>query len=234
MNTKKLLLGIFLLISFAVVLFLIFMPIFGDGRNGLEFSDDFFNSLAKGSSDYMEDMRKLSQTFAGTSFAVQIDLGKPEMAQRTETLFTQAGAQVEAAGTVLKISGDLGAVMLKSVNDADLLFNNQGEKLQAHYNFSGREVVRTWWESLNKASEALTKQQAFKQAKAVAEIQRRALEPGYNFYGIVPKRVRDYAGMLTFMLVFYVVYTMWYGYGIFELFAGMGLGMGKPVSKKEV
>jgi hypothetical protein len=46
--------------------------------------------------------------------------------------------------------------------------------------------------------------------------------------------VRDYAGMLTFMLVFYVAYTMWYGYGIFELFAGMGLGMGKPVSKKEV
>jgi hypothetical protein len=106
-------------------------------------------------------------------FAVDIDLGKPEKAQRTETLFTQAGAQVEAAGTVLKISGDLGAVLLKSVNDADLLFNNQGEKLQAQYNFSGREVVRTWWESLNKVSEALTKQQAFKQAKGVSEIQKR-------------------------------------------------------------
>lgn len=234
MNTKKLLLGIFLLISFAVVLVLIFMPIFGDGRNGLEFSDDFFNSLAKGSSNYMDDMRKLSQTFAGTAFAVEIDLGKPETAQRTETLYTQAGAQVEAAGPVLKISGDLGAVLLKSVNDADLLFNNQGEKLQAQYNFSGREVVKTWWESLNKTSEALTKQKAFKQAKAISEIQKRALEPGYNFYGITPKRVRDYAGMLTFMLVFYVAYTMWYGYGIFELFAGIGLGMGKPVSKKEV
>jgi hypothetical protein len=234
MNTKKLLLGIFLLASFGVVLFLIFMPIFGDGRNGLEFSDDFFNSLAKGSSDYMDDMRKLSQTFAGTAFAVTIEPGKPETVQRTETLFTQAGAQVEAAGPAIKISGDLGAVLLKSVNDADLLFNNQGDKLQAQYNFSGREVVRTWWESLNKTSEALTKQQAFKQAKAVTEIQRRALEPGYNFYGIVPKRVRDYAGMLTFMLVFYVAYTMWYGYGIFEVFAGMGLGMGKPVSKKEV
>jgi hypothetical protein len=234
MNTKKLLLGIFLLVTFGVVLFLIFMPIFGDGRNGLEFSDDFFNSLAKGSSNYMDDMRKLSQTFVETSFAVDINLGSPEKAQRTETLFTQAGAQVEAAGPKLKINGDLGKVFLRAVDDADLLFNNQGEKLQAQYNFSGPEVVRTWWESLNKTSEALTKQKAFKEAKAVSEIQKRALEPGYNFYGITPKRVRDYAGMLTFMLVFYVAYTLWYGYGIFETFAGMGLGMGKPVSKKEV
>jgi len=107
-------------------------------------------------------------------------------------------------------------------------------KLQAKYNFSGREVVRTWWESLNQVSEVLTKQQAFKQAKGISEIQKRALEPGYTFYGIIPKSVREYAGMLTFMLVFYVAYTLWYGYGIFELFAGMGLGMGKPVSKKEV
>lgn len=234
MSTRKLLLGLFLLISFAVVLFLIFMPIFGGGRNGLEFSDDFFNSLAKGSSNYMDDMRKMSQPFVGTSFAVEIDLGEAEKIQRAKTLFTQAGAQVEAAGSKLKINGDLGKVFLKAVDDADLLFNNQGEKLQARYNFNGREVVRTWWQSLNNVSEALTKQKAFKQAKAVTEIQKRALEPGYNFYGIVPKRVRDYAGMLTFMLVFYVAYTLWYGYGIFELFEGFGLGMAKAASKKEV
>ena len=46
-NTKKLTLGFFLLASFAVVLFIIFMPIFGNGRNGLQFADDFFNSLAR-------------------------------------------------------------------------------------------------------------------------------------------------------------------------------------------
>jgi hypothetical protein len=234
MNTKKLLLGIFLLISFGVVLILIFSPIFGDGKNGLEFADNFFNSLSKGSSNYMDDMRKLSQNFAGTSFNAEINLGNPQKAQRTETLFSQAGAQVEAAGPVLKISGDLGKVLLKSVDDADALFNNQREKLEAQYNFSGREVVKTWWESLDKVAAALTKQKHFKQAKAISEIQKRALEPGYNFYGITPKSVRAYAGLLTFMLVFYVIYTLWFGYGIFELFEGIGLGMGKPHSKKEV
>lgn len=234
MNSKKLLLGSFLLISFAVILILIFMPIFGEGKNGLEFSDDFFNSLAKGSSNYMDDMRKLSQTFVGSPFAVEINLGSPERVKRTEILFTQAGAQVTSADAKMQVSGDLGNLLLKSVNDAELLFNNQGEKLQAIYNLGGREVVRTWWESLNKVSEALTKQKAFRQAKTVSEVQKRALEPGYNFYGVTPKSVRDYAVMLTFMLVFYVAYTLWYGYGIFELFEGLGLGTGKPVSKKEV
>ena len=45
-------------LSFAVVLVIIFMPIFGNGRNGLQFSDDFFNSLAKGSSNFMEEHAK--------------------------------------------------------------------------------------------------------------------------------------------------------------------------------
>ena len=234
MNTKKLLLGTFLLISFFVVLILIFMPIFGDGKNGLEFSDDFFNSLSKGSSDYMNDMRKVSQGFMGTAFTAQIDMDTPTQAKRTEALFSQAGAQVEVAGSKLKINGDLGKVLLKSVDDSELLFNNQGEKLQAAYNFGGREVVRTWWDSLTKVDAALTKQKAFKQAKAISTVQARAIEPAYNFYGITPVSVSDRAGMLIFMLVFYVVYTLWFGYGIFELFEGFGLGMGKPLAKKEV
>ena len=36
--------------------------------------------------------------------------------------------------------------------------------------------------------------------------------------------MRDNIALLTFMLVFYVVYTLWYGYGVFELFEGLGLG----------
>jgi hypothetical protein len=234
MNSKKLLLGIFLLVSFAVVLFLIFMPIFGNGRNGLEFADNFFNSLAKGSSDFMDDMRELSKPLVGTNFNVDIAMDNAEQAKRVETIFSQAGAQLEVAGAKLKISGDLGKVLLKAVDDAEILFNNQGEKLQVAYNFNGRDVVRTWWTALNKVADALTKQKAFKGAKIISEVQKRALEPGYNFYGITPAKVRDNVVLLTFMLVFYVIYTLWFGYGIFEIFEGIGLGMGKPMSKKEV
>jgi hypothetical protein len=234
MNTKKLLLGIFLLLSFAVVLLIIFMPIFGNGRNGLQFSDDFFNSLAKGSSNFMENMRhEVAQPQAGAAFAVDISLDNPEQAKMAEALFTKAGAQVEAAGQKLKISGDLGKVLLQVISDSEVAFNNQGEKLQAAYNFSARDALRTWWFSLKKVADALTKQKAFKQARAINEIQERALEPAFNFSGIAPKKVSENIALLTFMLVFYVIYTLWYGYGIFMVCEGIGLGMVKG-AKKEV
>jgi hypothetical protein len=233
MNAKKLATGLILLISFLVILFLIFMPIFGEGRNGLAYSDDFFNSLAKGSSNYMDDMRKLAQPLVGAPLAVEIKM-TPKTAQKTEILYSQAGAQVEVAGPVLKISGDLGKVLLKSVDDAEAMFNNQGEKVQAQYNYSGKDVLKNWWVSFDKVDAALKKQKKFKQAKVIAEIQKRALEPGYNFYGIIPSSVGDHAVMLIFMLVFYVVYTLWYGYGIFEMFEGVGMGMEKAAHKEEV
>jgi len=234
MNTKKLLLGIFLLISFAVILVIIFMPIFGNGRNGLQFSDDFFNSLAKGSSNFMEAMRhEVAQPQTGTSFAVEIGLDNPEQAQKAGALFTQAGAQVEVAGQKLKISGDLGKVLLQVISDSELAFNNQGEKLQAAYNFNARDALRTWWFSLKKVADALTKQKAFKQARSINEIQERAIEPAFNFFGIAPAKVSENVALLTFMLVFYVVYTLWYGYGIYMVCEGLGLGMVKG-AKKEV
>ena len=233
MNTKKLLLGIFLLVSFFVVLAIIFMPIFGNGRNGLQFSDDFFNSLAKGSANYMEESRGLAKTILGTPFTADINLDTPEQAQKTEKLFTQAGATVEVAGSKLKISGGLGKVLVLAVNDAELLFNREGDKLQATYGYSGRDVVKTWWTSLKKVGDALTKQKNFKGAKAILEIQERALEPAFNFYGITPSSVKENAVLLTFMLVFYVIYTLWFGYGIFMIFEGFGLGMVKA-AKAEV
>jgi hypothetical protein len=135
---------------------------------------------------------------------------------------------------VLKISGDLGKVLLKSVDDAEAMFNNQGEKVQAQYDYAGKEVLKNWWVSFDKVDAALKKQKKFKQAKVIAEIQKRALEPGYNFYGIIPSSVGDHAVMLVFMLVFYVIYTLWYGYGIFEIFEGVGMGMEKAAHKEEV
>ena len=95
-------------------------------------------------------------------------------------------------------------------------------------------ALKTWWLSFDKLNTALKKQKKFKEAKVIGEVQKRALEPGYNFFGVIPSSVGDYAGLLIFMLVFYVVYTLWYGYGIFEVFEGVGLGMGKAAHKEEV
>jgi hypothetical protein len=46
--------------------------------------------------------------------------------------------------------------------------------------------------------------------------------------------VVDRAGLMIFLLAFYVFYTMWWGYAIFYLFEGFGLTMKKAKVKKEV
>jgi hypothetical protein len=53
------------------------------------------------------------------------------------------------------------------------------------------------------------------------------VEVGYNFYGIEPESAASKAGTLTFDLVFYVIYTLWWGFAIFYLSEGMGLQMTK-------
>ena len=76
-------LGIVLAISFWIVLFLIFSPIFpktpeGAPQNGLEFADRMFNRLAKGSSYFIPKVAKSNEKFMGKMFSVTIDVSKPE------------------------------------------------------------------------------------------------------------------------------------------------------------
>ena len=234
MNAKKIYTGIILLVTFFVILFLIFMPIFGQGRNGLQFADDFFNSLSKYSSNQMAAMAKLAKGLEGQTFSVSIKPASAAVAPKVALLYTKAGAEVVPDGEKLTISGDLGKILSRVVVDSENMFNNQGDKLVAEYNYDAKSVMRNWWTSLGKIGTALNKQQHFKMAKAIETIQTRAIEPGYNFYGIAASSVADNIALLSFMLIFYIVYTLWYGYGIFELFEGIGLGMHKGASKEEV
>jgi hypothetical protein len=229
MNTKKLMTGAFLLGTFFIILFIIFMPWFGKGatgqaRNGLEFSDDFFNSLAKGSSNFMDNMRNLSSPFKGQVVDVELKFKDAEAAKKIEVLFTKSGATVEAAGNALRVKGDLGQIMLAAIDDSDLMFNNQSDKVKARYELDPKGVLRHWWLAFQEMDKALKNQKKFREAKVLSEIQKRSIEPGYNFFGISPERVGDNIPLLTFMLVFYVIYTLWYGYGFFELFEGFGMG----------
>ncbi len=228
MNKKKIVVGSLLLISFFVVLVLIFMPIYpGVGPekvNALVFSDNFFNSLAKGSSNYMDDMRKLATPFKGQNFDVEMKFKDADQAKKVALLYTTAGAQVEEAGAGLRVKGDLGQVMFAAIDDSDAMFHNQGDKLKARYQIDPKAALRSWWVSFKELDHDLTKQKKFKEAKVATEIMKRSIEPGYNFFGISPEPVKNNIGLLTFMLVFYVIYTLWYGYGVFELFEGFGMG----------
>jgi hypothetical protein len=73
----------------------------------------------------------------------------------------------------------------------------------------------------------------FAEASFLADVVKKGVEVGYNFYGIEPQQASAKAGILSFSLVFYVIYTLWWGYGILFLFEGVGMQM-KKGAKKEV
>ncbi len=73
----------------------------------------------------------------------------------------------------------------------------------------------------------------FKQAAFLSDVVKKGLEVGYNFFQISPQSARSRGGILTFSLVFYVIYTLWWGIAILFLFEGIGLEM-KAGAKKEV
>jgi hypothetical protein len=98
---------------------------------------------------------------------------------------------------------------------------------------SEKLVTKAWWAVLDASIKELQKQKLIQEAKVVGQVNKRGLEPGYNFYGIAGEKVLDNVLPLVGLLAFYVLYTMWYGYAIFDMFGGIGLGMSKPKTKSE-
>jgi len=245
--------GIVLAISFWVVLFLVFSPIFpktaaGQPQNGLQWADEMFNELAKGSSYFIPKVQKNNEKFMGKMFSATIKVDKPEdkpgdgeaRAQRASKLFmVNPGAKVEVNGVQLKIEGDLGLVLKAALEDADVMFNNQGDKLKAKYaeamgTDDVKQIFRQWNNVLPKIDKSFKKDKMIEESKIVSDVTKKAIEAAYNFYGVTPKKVKDEAFLMTFLLVFYVAYTMWWGFAIFFIFEGIGLNMSKAKVKKEV
>ena len=69
----------------------------------------------------------------------------------------------------------------------------------------------------------LKRQKMFEEAKVVTSLKKKAVETSYNYYKIEPQKISDRLWVVVFSLVFYVVYTMWYGFSIMFLFEGWGL-----------
>lgn len=238
-HKKHLGLGIVLAISFLAVLVLIFLPVFpkspeGKSQNGLDFADRMFNRLAKGSSYFIPKIKKDNEKFMGKTFSANINLDKAEDAENAAKQFTAVGAQAEVQGTELKLSGDLGRVVEAVLNDADAMYSNDTSKVSAIYGYEGKDVMKIWWQSLGKIAKTFTKEKKLAEAKLLNDVNKKAVEAAYNFYGISAQKVSENAVLMTGLLVFYVAYTMWWGFAIFYIFEGIGLTMKKSKLKKEV
>jgi hypothetical protein len=227
--------GVFLAVTFFGVLALIFSPIFGEGKNGLVYSDDMFNKLSKGSSYFIPKVAKSNEKFKGAQLALVVKLDKPEQQNAgAMKILATAGAKVKTANTHIQMTGDLGALMSKVLRDADDMYKNDGAAVARRYGVDEKETMASWWNVLKVMDKALKKQGKIEEAKIVSDVMKKAVEPAYNFYKIEAQQVSEKAGIMTGLLVFYVIYTMWWGFAIFYMFDGIGLTMKKAKVKKEV
>ncbi|MDA8079739.1 MAG: hypothetical protein M0Z79_12475 [Nitrospiraceae bacterium] len=240
-NKKTFSAGIVFAISFLAVLLAIFTPLF-KGKNGLQFADDSFNRLSKGSSYFIPKVVTSNEKFMGKTFAATIKVDKPEdkpgdaekRAESIAKILTTAGAKADISGASLKIEGDLGKVLASALQDSDDMFRNHGDRIKARYGVDDeKKMFRQWHNTLTRVTKELQKEKKIEEAKMVSDVVKKAIEPAYNFYKIDGERVVDHAGMLSGLLVFYVAYTMWWGYAIFYMFDGLGLSMKKAKVKKE-
>ncbi|MBD5627495.1 MAG: hypothetical protein HDQ90_08490 [Desulfovibrio sp.] len=222
--------GVALLGSFAVLFWLILTPLLPgeDGRclTGLQYADKTFNELSKGSSYFIPAVREDIVPLMGSEVSLRVTLQRPGLVPLAQKLLAAAGAStVEAQGATLAFTGDLGRILLAATDDADLLYRNEGQAVSdKSAGAPPLEVASAWWYLLKPCIQELQKQQRVADAKVVDQVLTRAIEPGNNFYGIEPADMSEHILLVCGLLAFYVLYTLWYGFGIYEIFEGLGLG----------
>ncbi|MEA1900459.1 MAG: hypothetical protein U9N47_06825 [Thermodesulfobacteriota bacterium] len=221
-NKKEFYGGFGLLVVFFVILFIIFSPVF-NGQNGMEYLDDLYNSISKGSANYIPKVKKETDTFKGNTVNMDLKMADEKQAQQTAMLFTNAGATAEVSGAQLNVSGDLGNILTNCLEDSKSMYNNDGATVSNKYDYNERQVLYNWHTALKAADKDLKKQKLFKEAKVVALVIKKVVETSYNYYTIEPQKITDKMGVVIFSLVFYVGYTLWYGFAILFMFEGWGL-----------
>jgi hypothetical protein len=214
--------GLALMAGFLVVLAVMFMPIF-EGMNALDYLDSLYNSISKGSAYYVSELAEEVRGHDGAAVELTLALGDEVHSTGIAALFEAAGAAVERDGSRLRVRGDLGRILSRCVEDSDAMFKNRGEELRDRYGYDEKRALYNWWTALKAMDKELKKQRRFAQADFIVKVQKKAVECAYNYHGIEPQRIGDRIWIVLFSLIFYVVYTVWYGFAIIFLFEGWGL-----------
>lgn len=221
-HKKQFYTGLGLLAAFAVVLVIFFSPIL-NGRNGLEYLDNLYNSISKGSAYFIPKVKEEANRFMGIQAEFICTMNDGKQAEQTALLFIKSGATVNVADSTVNVSGDLGKILENCLVDADSMYVNDGQNVSAKYGFDERQVLFNWWKALKAADKDLQKQKKFREAKVLNLVIKKAVEPSYNYYRIEPQKIVDRMGIVVFSLIFYVVYTLWYGFAIMYMFEGLGM-----------
>lgn len=236
-NKKSFMKGLSLMASFLVVFAVLLMPIFPSETNtkvtGLDYADDLFNRLSKGSSYFIPLVQERVKSVPNKDYTLTVAFKKDSLLPVASDIVQKAGGKGSVEGKNLSFTVNMQQLLQNAVRDADLMYHNNGAAVSQTYQGTPALVVtETWWALLNPCVKALQKQNEIATASVVDAVVRRGIETGHNFYSITATKVSDNLILMVGLLVFYVVYTVWYGFAIFDLFDGVGLTMKKSKVKQ--
>lgn len=224
-NKKEFVGGFVLLGLFFVVLFVMFQPLF-NGKNAMAYLDAMYNSISKGSVNYIPALRENVKEIDNKNVTLKLSYTTSVQALQSEKMFKAAGVETVLDGKNLEVSGAISAMLNTSLDDADLMYHNNAKAIDEKYGIEARRATFNWWTSLGLMEKALNGQEEFKVAKVTSTVLKKAVETAYNYYEIEPLNIMDEVWLVIFSLVFYVVYTLWYGFAILFVFEGWGLNLG--------
>ncbi|HET9100574.1 MAG TPA: hypothetical protein VFN62_09295 [Acidobacteriaceae bacterium] len=228
-------LGLLLAVSFFAILALFCAPLFA-GSNGLEQSDQLFNRLAKGSSYFIPALSSDVRSFEKQGVAISVEMESPAQAKQAMAVLSKAVPGTTVQGSVLSLNGTLAQMLGAALVDCDAMYLNHGDELRARYRMDGKEVLAVWFSTLNTIARKLQEGSVTEiaQSKLISIVVTKGVEPAFNFYGIQPENVKHRAGITTGLLLFYLIYTVWWGFAIFFMCEAIGLAMTKSRVKREV
>jgi hypothetical protein len=246
-NGKAFTRGLLLMASFLVVFVIFFMPVFpaqevgSEKTNGLVYADHLFNTLSKGSSNFFDPTARDPKSVdaavegvRGTTVDIEVPFKDASLADSSVRLLAACGFEASSSASGVKMKGDLYALLKVILADSLSTYNNDLEAVSARHNgMDGRLVMKSHWAMLDGMIKPMQRAGLVKEATVVNTVKGKAVESSYNFYGITPLRVVENIPLVAAFLIFYIIYTMWYGFAIFELFEGIGLTM-KKSAKSEV
>jgi len=231
---KKFWFGLIGLVTFFIVLGFWVSPVI-DHKTGLEWADDLFNQLAKNSAYFIPSAERMAAKFTGKAVDLGINPRWPGVGAGLEKIVKANGMSARVVGDGrVRIVADLGHLGKAALVDAELLFKGREQELRNKYRMSGKEVIYYWWAAFDGLTRRYIQENRSSEANFTKFMTSRVLEPAYNFAGIESRNISENVGAVVFLLGFYVLYTLWYGFSIMYLFEGLGIKAEKPREKREV
>jgi hypothetical protein len=220
-NKKSFARGLLMSAVFVAILVVMFMPIF-NGGNAFRAADKLFNTISKGSTYYIPMLRENAEPHRNAEFDGAITV-KKALAEDVRKVLTTAGAEVGGEDGQLQVAVTMGTLYDAALRDSNDMFENQGKTVSERYGLPEKRVLFAWRNALKALGKALDAEERFKETAYIGELISRGIEVGYNYYTVTAQKAADRWLILTSALIFYVIYTLWWGFAVYFLFEGIGL-----------